>query len=83
MRCVSGAQEGRHVCSSPWVLMCLGRRCAPGPAQVLGSVPYLLLITYYLVAQEGRHNSKQYNESALLLVLKHMIFTLTHPTQVP
>jgi hypothetical protein len=34
----------------------------------------------HATTQEGQHNSKLYNESTLLLVLKHMIYSLTHPT---
>lgn len=58
--------------------------------QVLVSIQGLVLVSepYYNEAGyekqmgtlEGRHNSKQYNESTLLLVLKHMIYSLTHPT---
>ena len=58
--------------------------------QVLVSIQGLVLVAdpYYNEAGyekqmgtlEGRHNSKQYNESTLLLVLKHMIYTLAHPT---
>ena len=58
--------------------------------QVLVSIQGLVLVAepYYNEAGyqkqmgtlEGRHNSKQYNESTTLLVLKHMIYSLTHPT---
>lgn len=57
--------------------------------QVLVSVQGLVLVPepYYNEAgyekqigtQEGRHNSRQYNESTLLLTLKHMIVTLNNP----
>ena len=49
---------------------------------VLVSEPYYNEAGYerQMGTLEGNHNSKQYNESTLLLVLKHMIHSLTHPT---